>query len=195
MLTRSCSVDGCNKPVKGHGWCVSHYSRWRAHGDPLAGRTFVGEPERFLREVAVPHSGEGCLVWPFARNSAGYGNIMLDGWFQTVSRVVCEQVNGLPPSDAHEAAHLCGKGHEGCVSGGHLRWAPHAENQADMYKHGTVLLGLRNPGGKLSDEEVAEIRSLIGRVSQQKIAEKFGVTQTLISRIKLGKSRRVRAFQ
>jgi predicted XRE-type DNA-binding protein len=192
---RSCSVDGCNKPVLARGWCNRHYRRWEAHGDPLAGRTFVGEPERFLKEVAASHSGDGCLVWPFARNSAGYGNIMLDGRFQTVSRVVCELVNGLPPSDAHETAHLCGKGHEGCVSGGHLRWALPKENQADRYGHGTSAAGSQNSNAKLSEKEVSEIRSLIGRLSQQQIAEKFGVSQVLISRIKLGKAWRIHAVQ
>lgn len=185
---RTCLIDGCNKSAFARGWCGSHYGRWRRHGDPLAGRTFVGEPERFLKEVAMSHSGDECLVWPFARNSAGYGNILLNGWFQTVSRVVCEQVNGSPPSDDYEAAHLCGKGHEGCVSGNHLRWALPAVNQADRYQHGTVSLGSKNPSAKLSEREVAEIRSLIGcHVSQRRIAERFGVSQTLISQIKVGK--------
>ena len=183
----TCSIDGCNKPVIARGWCASHYRRWEAHGDPLAGRTFVGEPERFL-ELAVSHSGDGCLVWPFARNRNGYGNILLDGWFQTVSRVVCERVNGPPPSEDYQAAHSCGNGHMGCVSGVHLRWASPKENQADMKEHGTVLAGSKNPRAKLNEKDVSEIRSLMGRVSQQRIAEKFGVSQELISRIKLGKA-------
>lgn len=191
-----CLINRCNKPVAALGWCSKHYRRWKAHGNPLAGRTFVGEPERFLKEVAALHSGDGCLVWPFARNSAGYGNIILDGRFRTVSRVVCERVNGLPPSDSYEAAHLCGRGHEGCVSGGHLRWLPPRENQADRYKHGTASVGSQNASAKLSEKEVSEIRSLIGRgISQPKIAEMFSVSQTLISRIKLGKAWRVHVVQ
>jgi hypothetical protein len=186
-LKRTCSIDGCNKPARGRGWCASHYRRWYVHGDPLAGRTFVGEPERFLKEIAVSHRGDRCLIWPFARTGAGYGNILLDGKFQTVSRVVCERVNGSPPSDGHEAAHLCGKGHEGCVSGSHLRWALPKENQADRYKHGTDSVGSRNSNAKLNEKEVSEIRLLIGSLPEWKIAEKFGVTQTLISHIKRGK--------
>jgi len=193
-LKHTCSIDGCNKSVLARGWCRSHYRRWGAHGDPLAGRTFVGEPEQFLKE-AVSHSGDRCLIWPFARNSAGYGNIMLNGRFQTVSRVVCERVNGSPPSDDHEAAHLCGKGHDGCVSGGHLCWKLPTENQADKYEHGTALVGSKNGNAKLSEKEVSEIRSLMGRISQQKIAEKFGVSSSLISRINVGKAWRVHAIQ
>ena len=28
-----CSVEGCDAPVKAHGWCSAHYFRWRNHGD------------------------------------------------------------------------------------------------------------------------------------------------------------------
>jgi hypothetical protein len=34
MGERICSIDGCNRTVKGHGWCSRHYQRWKVHGDP-----------------------------------------------------------------------------------------------------------------------------------------------------------------
>jgi len=30
-----CDIDDCDNPVKCHGWCSMHYSRWLRHGDPL----------------------------------------------------------------------------------------------------------------------------------------------------------------
>lgn len=33
-VRRFCVINGCDAPVKGHGWCGKHYLRWRAHGDP-----------------------------------------------------------------------------------------------------------------------------------------------------------------
>ena len=33
-----CSVDGCGKPQKAHGWCNTHYRRWQRHGDSGPGR-------------------------------------------------------------------------------------------------------------------------------------------------------------
>ena len=35
---RFCEIVGCDKRVKCHGFCQTHYMRWRRHGDPLQGR-------------------------------------------------------------------------------------------------------------------------------------------------------------
>lgn len=32
-----CSIDGCDRPRRKREWCETHYSRFRAHGDPLIG--------------------------------------------------------------------------------------------------------------------------------------------------------------
>lgn len=33
MAERTCSVDGCFKPLARRGWCYMHYGRWYRHGD------------------------------------------------------------------------------------------------------------------------------------------------------------------
>lgn len=30
-----CKVDGCDRKVKGHGYCDKHYQRFKRHGNPL----------------------------------------------------------------------------------------------------------------------------------------------------------------
>jgi hypothetical protein len=30
-----CGIEGCPNPYRSHGWCQTHYERWRKHGDPL----------------------------------------------------------------------------------------------------------------------------------------------------------------
>lgn len=34
MPKRTCSIEGCERPVYGWGWCNLHYQRWHKHGDP-----------------------------------------------------------------------------------------------------------------------------------------------------------------
>jgi hypothetical protein len=92
---------------------------------------------RFIKDVALIHREESCLSWPYSRDSYGYGNIWHESRMQPVHRVVCEYVHGAAPTPKHEVAHNCGKGHEGCVNPGHLRWATHRENMDDQYVHGT----------------------------------------------------------
>lgn len=136
MATRFCTVDGCDKAHQAKGLCGAHYMRLFRHGDPLGGGTSPGEPQEFYRNIVLPYAGKDCLTWPFSRNAAGYGRIWVDGGMRTVSRRVCEEVNGPPPTPKHEAAHSCGKGHLACVTKGHLSWKTPKENCADRIIHG-----------------------------------------------------------
>lgn len=56
-----CSVDGCDDPVSGRGWCDTHLSRWRRRGDP-------GTAERKLQRYPADATCriEGCQSRPFA---------------------------------------------------------------------------------------------------------------------------------
>lgn len=182
----SCSVDGCKKPVKveSRRLCSAHYQRWYTHGNPLGGRkTMTGEPERYFREVVLAYEGDDCLCWPYSWAGRGYGT--LNG--QYVHRLVCEYVNGEPPTPEHEAAHSCGKGHLACVTKGHLSWKTHIGNMADTIEHGTRSRGERNSVAKLTEADVRKILSLKGSAPQREIAIQFRVTQQTVSDICRGK--------
>lgn len=47
MSNRTCSVDGCEKPHKGRGWCNMHYTRWSKTGE-------LGEPKRRVLNAHAP---------------------------------------------------------------------------------------------------------------------------------------------
>ena len=175
-MKKVCSIVGCGKPVRGKGWCFSHWYRNHTHGDPLAGRTAPGTPEKFLNEVVLKYSGDVCLTWPFARSSAGYGKLFRSGKSDLVSRIVCEIVHGPAPTEESVARHLCGKGHEACCSPGHLVWGTVAQNSQDMVWHGTSARGQRNPSAKLSPAHVVEIRRLAHSMPRIEIAAQFGIS-------------------
>lgn len=176
---KACSVEGCNKKHDAKGYCASHYSRLRRHGDPLGGITYNGEPDRFIAEVLTSDTDE-CVSWPYAKTKRGYP-IMGDR--RMVCRIICEEKIGPAPSPDHEAAHNCGNGHLSCVTWKHLRWATHKENCEDKAIHGTNTLGTRNAASKLDPEKVKQIRLLRGRMSLCAIGRKFGVSDGAIRKI------------
>lgn len=189
--SRICSIPDCGKRVLGRGWCAAHYRRWRIHGAPLGGgptKTPNGEVYRYFRDVVLTYDGNECLLWPFARTKNGYGTIHVDGRRQIVSRVVCESVNGAPPTPKHEAAHSCGNGRNACVSKQHLDWKTRAGNAADMVEHGNSTRGHRHALVKLTQEQVLEIRALQGKDTQDNLAKRFGVSRQAISAIHSGRN-------
>lgn len=189
MATKSiCKIEGCGKTHYGFGWCQMHYARHRKHGDPLiSGNTARGEPSRFFRDVVLTYEGDECLFWPFGKNN-GRARFCRKGRDEFVSRAVCEEINGPPPTPKHEAAHSCGKGHLGCVAKRHLSWKTPSGNQADRVKHGTSNRGSRQGRSKLTEADVREIRVLLAYERVGLIAERFGVTNGNIIAIRKGRS-------
>lgn len=185
-----CSVLGCASS-KGMtaGLCGLHYGRKLRHGDPrvtLIKATPKGEVTRFIEKVVIPYRGGDCLLWPYA-TAQGRGFAKYKGKWGLASRAVCEAVHGAPPGSEYEAAHSCGRGHEGCVNPMHLRWATHRENEADKLRHGTSQHGVRNAQAKLSEDDVRAIRNLRGVLHQRAIGQRFGISQTAVSMIHLRK--------
>lgn len=173
-----CSIDGCDKPMLARGWCSKHWTRWQRHGDPLGGGTPKdGSVRRYFFDVVVPYAGDDCLIWPFGRDSYGYGRIELGEGSALVHRRACEEVHGAPPEEPDiQAAHNCGNGHLGCCNPKHLRWATRYDNSMDRIKHGTHNRGERHMMAKLTVDQVLEIRKLQGSVGRAELAERFSVS-------------------
>lgn len=51
--TKTCAIDGCDRPVKGRGWCGTHHERWRRHGSPHAVNTPGAKPSTAPRRKAT----------------------------------------------------------------------------------------------------------------------------------------------
>lgn len=183
-----CTVAGCDRNAHhtaqgARGWCRAHYARWRKHGSPTGGSTSPMAARRFFNEIVLHTDDDECVIWPFHRGADGYGRIQHEGKSNQTSRLVCIAAHGEPPTPRHEAAHICGRGSDGCVNPRHLEWKTPAENQADKVRHGTAPRGERSARAKLTRSDVQQIRSLHGRLSMTQLARRFGVGQPNIHAI------------
>jgi hypothetical protein len=75
-------------------------------------------------------------------NRRGYRYVNLRGGTRTIHRLVLQAFVG-PAPEGHEAAHWDGNRQNNKLS--NLRWATRAANQGDRHRHGTALVGDRNP--------------------------------------------------
>lgn len=115
----ACSIPDCDSPRGTRGWCVKHYNRWRAHGDPLVtlnpglGQT---EAERFWAKVDR-RGPDDCWLWTGAVQSRGYGQLGVDGKLVYAHRWAYEHEVG-PIPDGLTIDHLCRT--RLCVNARHL---------------------------------------------------------------------------
>ena len=88
-----------------------------------------------------------------------------------------------PRPAGHEAAHEDGDRENNTLR--NLAWKTPAANAADKFRTGTQPLGTQHHNAKLSEAAVLSIRQ--DTRTQRVIAADHGVTQSLISQLKLGK--------
>jgi len=164
--------------------CNAHYLRFLRRGDPTSGRTLNGEQQAYL----LDHMWDDCPKWPFKRLKNGYAQIVWNGRRgRLVHRVVCELVNGPAPSDKNEAAHACGKGHEGCFGARCLSWKDRQGNADDMVAHGNSAWGEKSYFARLTKAQVTEILESHDEPNSS-LARRYGVTTDSIQNIRTGKT-------
>lgn len=130
----------------------------------------------------------GYVLKPRLSNS-GYHRVALSKnctySHRTVHRLVLAAFSGKP-GEGVEGRHLDGDRTNNCLS--NLAWGTKLENASDRIAHGRQVRGSKVRIAKLNERRVQIIKWLLakGEMSQQRIANLFGVSQTKISAIKLG---------
>jgi hypothetical protein len=184
-----CAVPDCDRPYYLKGYCSVHYNRNIRHGSPTGGRPHVnGGLIQWVRDH-VSHEGDDCLHWPFARHASDgrpLATLTVDGVkYHNPCALMLTLRAGPRPTVRHQAAHNCGKGHEGCVNPNHLRWATPKENIADKKIHGTQNHGANVGTAKLTEDQVRQILKA-PRGTTARLARKFGVHVTQAYKIRRG---------
>lgn len=153
--------------------------------------------ERLLRRVTKT---ETCWLWTGCTAPYGYGKL-LDGTPEQRTRyahcIAYELFIG-PIPDGMLVCHTCDV--RNCVNPAHLFLGTHADNSADMKAKGRAATGRRSgaythperrmrgeghPNTPLTEKNVREIRAryAAGNVSQQTLADKYGVCRPTISNV------------
>jgi hypothetical protein len=183
--TSTCTVRGCERPAQARGYCNTHYSRWRKTGTPAAPSRATLADRLWARVEVTP---EGCWEFTGHRNEerGGYGRIRLTGERVTIgAHVAAWLVTHGPVPEGLIVRHRCDN--PPCCNPAHLELGTYAQNTADMVARGRALLGSRNPGSKLTEEQVAEIREARSAGDALGvIAARFGVSKSLVSLIARG---------
>lgn len=135
---------------------------------------------------ALAYEGDKCRLWPMSTDRHGYGCFGYLGKHYYAHQYICEAVNGPRPSPKHQAAHSCGRGHEGCCTPRHLSWKTNAENQLDRRRHGTEKTNRFGCRTRRTPQQNDEIRRAIGSDTVTNLAKRFGVSRRTIERIRAG---------
>ncbi len=122
-----CSISGCERLAKAHGWCGKHYKRWLKTGDPSQTKWGTVE-ERFWRKV--DKRPNGCWVWGGATGENGYGRFH-DGNGERGKLLMAHrysyELNVGPIPDGLFIDHLCRN--RSCVNPDHIEPVTPKENQ------------------------------------------------------------------
>lgn len=144
-----------------------------------------------------------CIEWAGNISPRGYGRLRLPGSRKTkyAHRVAWEKHNGLTIPDGMVICHSCDN--RKCVNPAHLWLGTQGDNQRDCTAKGRRAYGERNGKNtkpeaiargaqhwksKLDEDAVRHIRSSRGKITQQVLADLYGVPQTSISAVQLNKT-------
>jgi hypothetical protein len=130
MNKRTCKLPDCDTKHFGLGYCQNHHRRFKAYGDPYAGRTQYKTPEKSFAARTRPDGD--CLIWTAGTNGV-YGVISIGGGeTQYAHRYAWERVNG-PIPDGMMPDHTCPDGpNKLCVNVAHLRLSTKKQNAQNV---------------------------------------------------------------
>jgi len=179
-----CAVDGCEKSRELRQYCGMHYARLKVVGEhPKNEPRIKASKSHYAFTQMLSADTDECVEWEFY-TAFGYPMITFKQTAFRVHRMVCEAINGPPPTAKHEAAHECGNSK--CCNWRHLSWKTHADNIADKFVHGTIPLGEKHHAAKLTEDDVRSIRRLRHEKTRRELTEEFGIKPSTLDNVLSG---------
>lgn len=126
MAQGTCAIDGCEKPIKGRGWCSRHYEQWRLNGyqhDRSRGVPPTPAHERVLRSVDRVEGG--CWIYKGAPSTKRPTVTIRPGFVKSTYLAVYEALVG-PVPDGFNLHHTCEQPR--CVNPEHLELMTRADH-------------------------------------------------------------------
>lgn len=184
-----CDVVTCEKPAHAKGFCSVHYERWKKNGDPNnPGRYSRGTIEERLRYTSWVVTEAGCWEWCGGKRKGGYGRLTFGGKSFVTSRLAYETWVGSIP-EGYVVRHKCDN--PPCINPEHLEVGTHKDNTRDKMSRNRLRVrsGSSHGQAKLLESDVRFIRQEYskGHTTQKMLGDLYGVSQTTISHIILGK--------
>lgn len=141
--------------------------------------------QRFMSKIDRRGPGD-CWEWTGSITNAGYGQFSLLCRPVLAHRLAFELFKGsVPPR--YMVCHHCDN--RKCCNPRHLFIGSAADNNADMHAKGRAGHGTVH-SGRLTREQVIEIREKAGSMSQSAISRQYGISQTHAGRIARGEAYR-----
>ncbi len=193
----TCTLDDCDRPHAGRGFCSMHLKRWQAHGDTLprkAGKPYLGRSAEQVKAVIAANiivSADGCWEWQRGfTKTGGYPSLTWRGGTMGHRVSYTAFVGPIPAGLC--VCHRCDN--RACINPEHLFIGTLADNNADMRAKGRNRNQFsnqppkprveRDPKSKLTEHQVLEIfRSKERGVT---LAARYGVAQQTICGIRKG---------
>jgi len=186
-------------------WCGFETARGQrpgvyTHGKPygcvgiIDGMDFPSSEiqERFWDSIEKTRQDD-CWEWNGTVMGAGYGTMSINGTTVYAHRLAYRLTHG--EIEGQVVRHRCNN--RSCCNPSHLTEGDHSDNMKDAADVGTLSdrpqnfkRGEENPGAKLTEADVAEIRLRLEDREEtfQEIGDAYGVSKATIHQIKSGKT-------
>lgn len=185
----SCSVEGCKRPHGSHGFCTTHLTRWKKHGDPMRSRRATPEgntpEERFWAQVEIPSDPTKCWIWK-GHIQKGYGKTGYRGKRWIAHRLAWFLVKGIEPEGVLRHFEC---DNPPCINPSHMKEGTSEDNVQDMIAKGRNVMGEGVHTAILTETDIPDIRELLAKgIGTGTIARIYKVCRSTISHIKTGRT-------